>query len=315
MSPPKLQTPLNGIIPPLVTPLIDQDQIDVQGTERLLEHVIRGGVHGIFVLGTTGEGTSLSQAMRHQFVELTCEVVGGRVPVLVGITETSMTSALELAEQSFGAGASALVSAAPYYLPMTQQDLTEYTEHLATRLPLPLVLYNMPSCTKTAFDVETVRTLSEHENIIGVKDTSGDLDYFAKVAKIAQSRPDFTFLIGPEELLAQSIELGGYGGVTGGANMFPQLYVALYDAAVRGDRSTIAELQSAVQQISDSMYGISDCGARVLQGIKTGLSELGICSGIVAQPFRTYRDNERAVIAAAISEIEPLVERLCPASV
>ena len=173
----------------LVTPLIDQDQIDVQGTERLLEHVIRGGVHGIFVLGTTGEGTSLTQTLRTQFVELVCEVVSGRLPVLVGITETSITSAIQLAEQSFGAGASAVVSAAPYYLPMTQNDLVDYTEELASRLPLPLILYNMPSCTKTAFDVETVRSLSQHQNIIGVKDTSGDLDYFAQVADIAKSRP------------------------------------------------------------------------------------------------------------------------------
>ena len=97
--------------------------------------------------------------------------------------------------------------------------------------------------------------------------------------------------------------------------MFPQLYVALYEAAVRGDHATANDLQAIVQQISDSMYSVTDCGARVLQGIKTGLSELGICSSIVAQPFRTYRDHERAIIAAAITEIEPLIERSCPVRV
>ena len=270
MNPPQMPQPLQGIVPPLVTPLVDQDQIDVQGTERLLEHVIRGGVHGVFALGTTGEGTSLSQPLRHQFLELVCEVVAGRVPVLVGITDTCMTSALELAEQSFGAGASAVVSAAPYYLPLTQEDLILYTEQLASRLPLPLVLYNMPSCTKTAFDVETIRTLSQHDNIIGVKDTSGDMEYFAELATIVKSQDGFTLLIGPEELLAQSIELGGFGGVTGGANMFPSLYVALYNAASRGDKTAASELQSVVQRISDSMYNVTDSGARVLQGIKTG---------------------------------------------
>lgn len=312
MTPPKITSPLRGIIPPLVTPLIEQDQIDVQGTERLLEHVVRGGVHGIFALGTTGEGTSLSPATRHKFVELVCEVVAGRVPVLVGITDTSMTSALDLAEQSFAAGAAAVVSAAPYYLPMTQTDLVEYTERLARRLPLPLLLYNMPSCTKTAFDLGTVSTLCQNPNIIGLKDTSGDLDYFAAVARIANAREDFTLLIGPEEKLAKSIELGGFGGVTGGANMFPSLYVALYEAAVSGNAAKARELQNVVQTISDSMYGITDCGARVLQGVKTALSELGICSGIVAEPFRTYRDNERAMIAAALSQIEPQVQQLCP---
>jgi len=312
MTPPQLPQPIRGIIPPMVTPLIDQDQIDTVGTERLLEHMIRGGVHGVFALGTTGEGTSLSPALRSQFVELVCEVVGGRIPVLVGITETSMTSAIELAEQSHSAGAAAVVTAAPYYLPMTQKDLVEYTEELASRLPLPLLIYNMPSCTKTAYEIETVRRLAQHDNIVGVKDTSGDLGYYAEVAKIAAAIPGFTLLIGPEELLDKSIELGGHGGVNGGANMFPSLYVQLYNAAVSGDATRAAELQGIVQKISDSMYGVTDCGAKVLQGIKTALSELGICSGIVAKPFRTYGDQERALIAAAIAEVEPLIQDLCP---
>lgn len=310
MSAPTLEKPLRGIIPPLVTPIVDRDQIDVPGTERLLEHVIRGGVHGIFVLGTTGEGTSFNQPTRCRFVDLACEVVAGRVPVLVGITETSMSAALELADQAYASGASAVVSAAPYYLPMTQQDLVEYTEQLATALPLPLMIYNMPSCTKTAFEVDTVRQLIHHENIIGIKDTSGDLGYFAQVASIAQTRDDFTLLIGPEEKLARSIELGGLGGVTGGANMFPSLYVALYEAAAGGDMARARELQSIVQRVSNSMYEVTDSGARVLQGIKAGLSELGICSGIVAPPFRTYREHERAIISAALAEIEPIVQQL-----
>lgn len=307
MTPRPLPSRLSGIIPPMVTPLSDQDELDVAGAERLLEHVIAGGVHGVFVLGTTGEGTSLSPSVRNQYVELVCEVVSGRVPVLVGVTETSMASALQLADQSFAAGASAVVSAAPYYLPLTQRDLVEYTEQLASKLALPLLLYNMPSCTKTAFDVATVQTLAAHPNIIGLKDTSGDLDYYAEVATFANQQDDFTLLIGPEEKLARSIELGGHGGVTGGANMFPSLYVSLYEAAAAHDMAKAKELQSIVQRISDSMYGVTDSGARVIQGIKCGLEELGICSGVVAQPFRTYGAPEREVIAAALKAIQPLV--------
>ena len=307
MTPRPLPARLSGIIPPMVTPLNDQDELDTAGAERLLEHVIAGGVHGVFVLGTTGEGTSLSSSLRNQYVELVCEIVSGRVPVLVGVTDTSMSSALQLADQSFAAGASAVVTAAPYYLPLTQRDLIEYTEQLATKLPLPLLLYNMPSCTKTAFDVATVQTLADHPNIIGLKDTSGDLDYYAEAATFANQRDDFTLLIGPEEKLARSIELGGHGGVTGGANMFPSLYVSLYEAAANNDTARAKELQALVQRISDSMYCVSDSGARVIQGIKCGLAELGICSGVMAQPFRTYGAAEREVIAAAVKEIEPLV--------
>ena len=305
-----LDSPLRGIIPPIVTPLIDQDQIDVRGTERLLEHVIGGGVHGVFALGTTGEGTSLNGRTKNQYVEIVCDTVQQRVPVLVCITDTSLTSAIELAELSYGAGAAALVTAAPYYLPLTQRDLETYIEKLADCVPLPLMLYNMPSCTKTAFNLDTVRALSQHENIIGLKDTSGDLDYFAKAAKIASQRDDFTLLIGPEEKLLSSLQLGGMGGVTGGANMFPTLYVALYEAATTGQADRAEELNEVIQRVSKRFYRISDSGAKVIQGIKAGLSELGICSGIVAQPFRTYSEQERALISAAVGEIETLLEQV-----
>ncbi len=306
---------LHGLIPPFVTPLLDSDQLDIEGTQALVERVISGGVHGLFILGTTGEGTSLSPRLRHQYVELVSESIKGRVPMLVGVTETSMVSALELAEQCYAAGAAAVVTAAPYYLPMTQDDLLHYTEEFATRLPLPLVLYNMPSCTKTAYTIETVTRLSEHPNIIGIKDTSGDLGYFAQLAELANSLEDFTLLIGPEEKLAKSIELGGHGGVCGGANMFPRLYVSLYEAAAKGDTQQADRLQSVVQQISDKLYSVTDSGAKVLQGVKTALGEMGICSGVVAPPFRTYGDHERKIVREALAELEPVIQEACPAEV
>jgi 4-hydroxy-tetrahydrodipicolinate synthase len=195
---------------------------------------------------------------------------------------------------------------------MSQNDLSTYMEQLASELPLPLMLYNMPSCTKTAFDIETVRELSHHENIIGMKDTSGDLDYYARLALIAKHDASFSVLIGPEELLERSIALGGHGGVTGGANMFPALYVALYEAAASGDVALAQTLQQVVQRISDSMYKVSDSGARVIQGIKAGLAELGICGAVMAPPFRTYDTDECGRIADAIAQVRPVVESHCP---
>ena len=293
----------------MVTPLLDADELDAAGTKNVVNRLIDGGVHGLFILGTTGEGTSLSQRLRIQFVELVSETIAGRVPMLVGITETSMVNALELAEQSYSAGAAAVVTAAPYYLPMTQQDLLHYTLDLATRLPLPLMLYNMPSCTKTAYDIDTVASLAEHPNIIGLKDTSGDLDYFARAAELANSLGDFTLLIGPEEKLAKSIELGGHGGVCGGSHLFPKLYVELYESAARGDTDRANELQEIVQQISDTIYHVTDSGACVLQGVKAGLYELGLCSGVVAPPFATYGIEERAAVREALKKVTPLIEK------
>jgi 4-hydroxy-tetrahydrodipicolinate synthase len=232
--------------------------------------------------------------------------------VFVGVSDTSLGLTLELVDQSYAAGAAAVVAAPPYYLPMSQADLLAYMTTLADRSSLPLLLYNMPSCTKTALAVETVGELRKHDNIIGLKDSSGNLDYFRAVARMLDGDAEFTLLIGPEELLVESMELGGRGGVTGGANLFPRFYVAMYEAAADGRWEQAHELQQVVRRMSSMIYQLGDSGARVIQGIKMGLEVLGICESRLSSPFRGHGDHERAIVVEALSEIEPPVERLCP---
>lgn len=302
----------SGIIPPLATPILSDEELDVPGAQTLLERVVQGGVHGVFILGTTGEGTSFTTRVQQQFVELVSDTLAGRLPFLVCITETSMPVAVDLAQQSHAAGATAVVTAAPYYLPMTQEDLLSYSLELASKLPLPLMLYNMPSCTKTAYSVDTVKRLADHPNIVGLKDTSNDLDYYAAIAAFAQSREDFSLLIGPEEKLAKSLQLGGHGGVCGGANLFPHLYVQLYDAAMQGNWNRAEALQEVIQEVSDALYAITDSGARVIQGIKCALGALGVCSPTVAGPFRTYQGAEQDRVHQAIDYLVGRIESVCP---
>src|SRR6266852_3532228 len=142
-----------GIFPPMVTPLSGRDTLDAAGLERLIEHILAGGVHGLFVLGTTGEAPSLSYRLRQELIQRTCRQVAGRVPVMVGITDTAFVESINLAR----AAAEALVISAPYYFPAGQAELLEYLQHLAAELPLPLFLYNMPSHTKITFALETVQ--------------------------------------------------------------------------------------------------------------------------------------------------------------
>jgi 2-dehydro-3-deoxy-D-pentonate aldolase len=260
-----LPRPLRGIIPPLVTPLTDQDQLDVPGLERLLQRMLDGGVHGIFILGTTGEGPSLAYAVRHQLVERVCDQVAGRVPVLVGITDTAWGESMELAQKAYAAGAAGLVAAPPYYMPLSQVELTDYFEDLAQQVPLPLMLYNMPHCTKVAFQPQTVRRLSSIDNIVGLKDSSGRLDYFRAVVELVGKRPDFSLLVGPEELLAAVIPLGAEGGVPGGANLFPRLYVALYEAAVAGAQQKVALLHEHIVRVSKTIYAVGKDDSRHLK--------------------------------------------------
>lgn len=294
---------LRGIIPPMITPLASSNALDAAGLERLVEHILAGGVHGLFVLGTTGEGPSISYRLRRELIDRVCRQVAGRVPVLVGITDTSFVESVELSSYAAGAGASAVVVAPPSYFPIAQCELLEYLEHLAKAVPLPLVLYNMPTHTKINFELETLADAMEIPNIVGLKDSSGNMIYFQKVRKLIADRSTWNLLIGPEELLAESILLGGNGGVCGGANVHPRLYVSLYEAARDRDLDRALHLQRQVEQLSGRLYGVNRTPGAVLKGIKTALAYLGICEDATAEPLQRCSAAERTAIGQHLGEL------------
>ncbi len=298
-----LSQPLSGIIPPLATPLVDRDTLDLAGLERLVEHVLAGGVRGVFLLGTTGEGPSLSYRLRAELVDRVCRQVAGRVPVLVGVTDTSPVESLRLAGQAADAGASAVVLAPPYYFPLSQPELLDYLRRVAPAMPLPVFLYNIPSHTKTAFGLAVVRRALAVDNIVGMKDSSGDMRHFHQLHRLRHQRPGWTLLIGPEELLAEAVLLGGDGGVCGGANLCPQLYVALYDAATRRDVPRAAELHQRVLDISRSIYTVSRHPSAVIQGIKSALACLGLCNDHLVEPLHRLSPAQREQVRQHLSRL------------
>ena len=292
---------LRGIVPPIVTPLTDRDHLDVEGLKRLVRYQLNGGVHGLFVLGTTGEAQSLSYATRYELVRLVCEYVNGSVPVLVGITDTSLDESLKLAAWAKSCGADAVVSAPPYYFAPSQQELIEYYNALADALPLPLFLYNMPSHVKVVFEPRTVQALSEHPNIVGLKDSSANMVYFQTLLHTVPR--DFALFVGPEELTAECVLMGAAGGVNGGANIFPRLYVDLFDATERCDLQKISELQKVVMQISSNLYTIGKYGSSYLKGVKCALSLMGICDDYLSYPYRRFREEERARVQEVLESL------------
>lgn len=296
-------TILQGIIPPLVTPLAGTDELNKAGLERLLEHVISGGVSGVFILGTTGEAPCLSYRLRGELIRRVCDQVKDRVLVLVGITDTAFVESLNVAKVAAEAGAAAVVLSTPYYFPAGQTELVEYVTKLTLELPLPLVLYNIPSLTKVAFEIETLRRLSGIEQIIGVKDSGGDLDYYRNLTGLTAERPDWRFMIGPEHLLIESVKLGGHGGVNGGANVFPKLFVNAHAAARDGDETRMKALQERIDSLQ-RIYSIGKYASRFIKATKCALSLRGICSDQLAQPFNHFLAPERARMAAIMEDFE-----------
>jgi 4-hydroxy-tetrahydrodipicolinate synthase len=307
-----MKTPLTGIVPPMITPMRGRDEIDVPGLERLVEHILGGGVSGLFILGTTGEGPSLGYRLRRDLVGRVCRLAGGRVPVLVGITDTAFVEALGLARFAADAGAQAVVAAPPYYLPGGQPELREYLHHLVPALPLPLFLYNMPALTKVPFDLETVRIAMDEPRIVGLKDSSGDMAYFQGAADLLAHRPDWSLLIGPEERLLDAVLAGGHGGVSGGANVFPSLYVSLFNACRAGDAARAFRLHAQVLRVSSSLYRIGRHPSAVIKGIKCALACLGICDDFMAEPFHRFRAEERALVEQRLAALQAEIEHLRP---
>jgi dihydrodipicolinate synthase/N-acetylneuraminate lyase len=295
-----MNQPFRGLITPLATPLALSNQVepslDVEGLERLIDHVIAGGVTGIFVLGSTGEFSSFGREMRQEIIRRACAYANHRVPVLAAITDTSITENLRLADTAVEAGADAVVLAAPYYFQHSQDDLLHYLEQITARLSLPLFLYNIPHLTKTSFDPETVRRAADLPGIVGLKDSTGNLNYLDKTMELLRDRPQFSILIGPEEMLLECMKRGAMGGVCGGSNLNPKLFVDLYNAIVRGDLQQAEALQVTVLGMSRALYHTGFPGSSYLRGIKAALGFAGLCRPEPAPPYYPFSDAEYALL-------------------
>ena len=298
-----MKLPLKGVIPPMVTPLLDNKTLDINGLEKLVEFLISGGVHGLFVLGTTGEGPSLGLHLRKELIKRTAGMVDGRIPVLAGITDTSFDSSLELAEYAAGCGVDAVVIAPPYYIPITQEEMAYYIENLAPKLPLPFLMYDIPACTRLHMSVETIKVAKELGSI-GIKDSSGDISFMYSLINEFSNEPMFSIITGSELLIPETILAGGTGAVAGGANMFPDLYVEFFNASANHDLVRIDHLKNFIIHLTDPIYEPTRQISRTIRGIKCALSVMNICSDNVAFPLRKLSAHERERIAASIAEFK-----------
>lgn len=293
MPPIDFPPPLRGIVPPLVTPLASRDTLDRAALERLVEHVLAGGVHALFLLGSTGEGPSLSYRLRRELVEHACRQVNRRVPVLVGISDTAFEESLAVARQAADSGADAVVATTPYYFSPGQPELVEYFRSLAAALPLPLFLYNMPGLTGTVIEPATVRQLRDEPGIAGIKDSSGDMPYFEELLALASGREGWSVFMGREELGVTAVRMGAHGVVPGGANLVPQLHADAFAAVVAGEAGRADTLNARIVQIADAVFSLGGPGAGFIQGLKSALSLAGLCTDQLAQPFGPLGDAER----------------------
>ena len=297
-----------GLIPPMVTPLDEKRRLDKAGVKKMVRHLVDGGVDGIFLLGTTGEGPHLSYAIRRELVKETCRLVKGRVPVLVGVTETDLEDALAFAKDCKAFGASGVVAAPPYYFKLTQAECVAWFTELADRLPLPLVVYDMPAHTDTTIEPATIAQLAKHPNVVAMKDSSSVIALFNKFkVALAPHADRFSLFMGPDEAMGEAVLTGADGGVCTGANLWPRQFKAMYLAAKAGNVEEVCRLQRFTTTSSYLLYGLGQGQIGFLKGVKAALAEMGLIRNVLTAPFKPLEGAELKPVKAALSKLKSML--------
>lgn len=287
----------HGIIPALVTPLDRDGELLEQGLRDLLDHTISNGVHGVFVLGSSGEIYGLSGAQKRRVVEITVEHVAGRVPVYAGASEITTRDCVRTARMIEGiGGVSALSVLTPYFMTPTQSELVEHYRAVAAETALPVLIYSNPGRTQVPVQLDTVVQLAEVDNIIGVKDSAGDMSLTADY--IRELPEDFSVLMGRDTLIYPALAMGADGAIASTANIAPRLLSQLYESFIAGDHARALDLQERLSPLRSLVDA-----ATFPVVLKEGLRYAGVEAGFCLAPARELDKRHREALRAAVRAV------------
>lgn len=298
---------LHGIIPPLLTPRTAQGDVDVDGLQALAAHLIDGGVHGIFALGSSGEVPYLTTAERERTLRAVLEVADGRVPVLVGINEQTTPRVLEEADRLLAIGGEAAVVTVPYYALSDAAEVERHLRTVAGHVGVPLVAYDIPVRTHLKLPLDVTLRLAREGVLAGVKDSSADDVSFRRLLLETRGLPTFAAFTG-HEVVADGALLGGASGIVPGlGNVDPAGYVRLYEAAQAGDWSLVVSEQDRLARLFQVTAAADrdrvSAGAAGVGGFKASLRLMGVIgSRRMADPMASLDASEadcvREILAA-----------------
>lgn len=295
-------TTYSGVIPPVVTPLTEDGDLDRVSLERVVGHLLDGGVSGLFALGSSGETAYLTPGQQDEVIKVIASAAAGQVPVLVGAIETTTNRAIERARAAAALGADAVVATAPFYTRTHATEIDRHFRDIAAAVDLPLLAYDVPVCVHSKLDPELLLPLAEEGVLAGVKDSSGDDGSFRRLAIGARDLTGFSVLTGHELVVDAMMLSGADGSVPGLGNVDPHGYVRLHEAAVRGDWTTAKAEQDRLVALFDIVTaaapGTASATAAGLGAFKTALMLRGvIATNVVSPPMRRLDAEETNLIA------------------
>ena len=287
-----------GIIPALLTPINNKNMVDLEKLKKLVNFLVEKGVNGLYPCGTTGEGPLLSAEERKRIAEVVIDEVGEKIRVMIHTGAINFNEVIELSKHAEDIGANAIGVVSPFYYKYDEEALFQFYSKVAKSVDIPVYLYNIPPLTGNWIYIDVVEHLvKEHSNIVGIKDTSGDIKYILSIK--ARLGDEIDILVGSESILMPGLLAGSVGGISGLANAFPELVVGIYKEFSKGNLDKAWELQFKLDQVSkliDSKNFIAYLkGVLVYRGIDIGLD--------VKLPLRRISDEEFERLKKSLKEI------------
>jgi 4-hydroxy-tetrahydrodipicolinate synthase len=271
----------------MVSPFAPTGVIDEPAVARIVERLIRGGIGGIFPLGTTGEAASIEREEKRKLVAATVKAVAGRAMVYAGIASNCFRESVDSAIAYKQMGADAVVAHMPSYYPLSDEQIESYFQRLADSVPLPLVLYNIPATTHHSIAIASVDRLRKHPNIVALKDSANDGQRLIDLLALTGGRGGFPVLLGSSAKFTHGLRLGGVGLVPSGGHLVPEQYQAMYTAAMADQWDRVEQLQHETDAVCATyIKGRSLSGS--LAVLKTLMEAQGLCGRTMLAPLHDH---------------------------
>ncbi len=295
---------IHGIIPATITPMTEDEGLDEGGLKRLLDYQIGQGVHGVFTVGTAGESWALTVEEKRTLYAWTVGYTDGRVPVYVGTAANTTQEAVFLAEAAQMAGADCLSVLTPYFITPDEEEMFAHYEAIARAVDLPILLYDLPARTGNRLSVDLVMRLAEtFENIVGIKDSSGD---FTQTLEYLRRAPEgFRVIMGRDSLIYAALVHGAAGAIAASANVAPELGVGIYESYVRGDLAAALDFQ---QRLSP-LRGAFALGTHPAM-LKAGAELVGLPGGPPRRPVSRLSEADLQKLQDVLVQIGCLGEKV-----
>ncbi|OLE70105.1 4-hydroxy-tetrahydrodipicolinate synthase [archaeon 13_1_20CM_2_51_12] len=284
---------LEGIWTPIPTPLTKQGRVDEATTRKLVDFHIEAGIDGLLPLGTSGEFALLSRKERNILVETVVDQVARRVPVVAGVSDSSIENAVQLSTDAKKAGADAVIATPPYYFTTTDEGHYRHFKTISEAIDLPLLIYNIPEWTHSFVTPETVQRLAEEKLVVGMKYT--EYNFLNLLRFLKTSGTKIAIFAGSDAMAYSNLEFGGSGAIIGSANVAPKIASKIFDDYKKGDlegaRESQEKLLPIIMALSVGKYPAA---------LKEALSLIGMPVGPLKEPLQQLSIAEKKIVAGLL---------------